>query len=155
MRRADREVSDKDEIEEIIGKADVCRIALANDNLPYIVTMNFGYRSEPQRSFYFHCANEGKKLDMIRRNNQVCFELDTDHLLIKGKRSCDWGMSFSSVIGYGEITILTENEEKKNGLNCIMKHYSGEGEQHYDETVFERTTILRLDIKEMTCKKKR
>jgi nitroimidazol reductase NimA-like FMN-containing flavoprotein (pyridoxamine 5'-phosphate oxidase superfamily) len=154
MRRADREISDIREVEEIIKKADVCRIAIANDNFPYIVTLNFGYTADPQPSIYFHCAHEGKKLDMIARNNRVCFEMDTDHEIYSGERACDWGMKFSSVLGYGNISIVTEKPEKTTGLNCIMKHYSAEVEYHYDEKVFENTTVLRLDIIEMTGKKK-
>jgi hypothetical protein len=154
MRRADREISGFAEMEEIIKKADVCRIAMANDNFPYMVTLNFGYTNTPLRSFYFHCANEGKKLDMIRHNSNVCFELDTDHKLISGKKSCDWGMSFNSIIGYGEISFVTGKKEKTLGMNYIMEHYSGRGENEYSDSVFENTTILRLDIKEMTGKKK-
>jgi nitroimidazol reductase NimA-like FMN-containing flavoprotein (pyridoxamine 5'-phosphate oxidase superfamily) len=154
MRRADREILNFNEVEEIIRKADVCRIAIANDNFPYIVTMNFGYTTDLQPSIYFHCAREGKKLDMIARNNHVCFEMDTDHKIYSGKKGCDWGMKFSSVLGYGNIFIVTEKSEKISGLNCIMKHYSGEVEHQYDEKVFENTTVLRLDIIEMTGKKK-
>lgn len=154
MRRNDREISDIQEIEEIILKADVCRLAIANNNVPYIVTMNFGYTSDPKQSLFFHCANEGKKLDMIRQNNYVCFEMDTDHHLTKGTRGCDWGMRFRSILGYGNISIVTEKEERIIGLNCIMAHYGGEGEYVYEEKVLEQTTILRLDILDMTGKKK-
>jgi nitroimidazol reductase NimA-like FMN-containing flavoprotein (pyridoxamine 5'-phosphate oxidase superfamily) len=154
MRRSDREISGIQEIEEIIQKADVCRIALANDDIPYIVIMNFGYISYPKKTLFFHCANSGKKLDMLRLNNYVCFEMDIDHQLFRGKRSCDWGMRFSSIIGYGNISILTEKEAKKTGLNCIMEHYGGKGEYVYDEKVLEQTSILRLEIREMTGKRK-
>jgi uncharacterized protein len=154
MRRNEREISDIQVIEEIIRNADVCRIALANDNIPYIVSMNFGYSGGVKPSIFFHCAKEGKKLDMIRKNNYVCFEMDTGHQLYNGIKGCDWGMKYSSVIGYGNISIVTEKEAKKAGLNCIMKHYGGEGEHIYDEKVLGRTTILRLDIKEMTGKRK-
>lgn len=154
MRRSDREVSEFEVIEEIIKKADVCRLAFANENLPYMVTMNFGYAKEHPKSFYFHCANEGRKLDMIRKNNLVCFEMDTDHQLIRGSKSCDWGMKFSSVIGYGNITIVSEKDEKTKGLNYIMEHYGSRGEQSYDDKILERTTILRLVVTEMTGKKK-
>lgn len=153
MRRKEREASDIEVVEAIIMKADVCRIALANSDIPYIVTMNFGYSGGVKPSIFFHCANEGKKLDMIRKNNFVCFEIDTDHQLYKGIKGCDWGMKYSSVVGYGNISIITEKEEKRIGLNCIMTHYGGEGEYIYDEKVLERTTILRLDIKEITGKK--
>jgi hypothetical protein len=154
MRRVDREISAIAEVEEIIGKADVCRIAMANDNFPYIVTMNFGYTTDPRPSIYFHCAREGKKLDMIALNNHVCFEMDADHKVYGGKEGCDWGMNFSSVLGYGNIFIVTEKSEKTAGLNCIMRHYGGEKEYQYNEKVFENTTVLRLDITEMSGKKK-
>jgi nitroimidazol reductase NimA-like FMN-containing flavoprotein (pyridoxamine 5'-phosphate oxidase superfamily) len=154
MRRNEREISDIQVIEEIIRNTDVCRIALANDNIPYIVSMNFGYSGGVKPSIFFHCAKEGKKLDMIRKNNYVCFEMDTGHQLYKGIKDCDWGMKYSSVIGYGNISIVTEKEAKKVGLNCIMKHYGGKGEYIYDEKVLGRTIVLRLDIKEMTGKRK-
>ena len=154
MRRTDREIKTSTEIEKIIQKSDVCRIALANDNFPYIVTLNFGYTSQPQQSFYFHCAREGKKLEMISKNNLVCFEMDIDHKLIKGEKSCDWGMSFRSIIGYGKISVVIEKEEKIRGMNCIMDHYNGKGDYEYNEKVFENTAILRLDIEEMSGKNK-
>ncbi len=153
MRRKEREVTDYHEITDIITRADVCRIALANDNIPYIVTMNFGFTDSPERLLYFHCAHTGKKLDMIRRNSYVCFEVDTDHSVISGSKGCDWGMKYRSVIGYGNISIVTEKAERLTGLNCIMHHYGGENEYTYDENIINRTTILRLVIKEMTGKK--
>lgn len=154
MRRSDRKISTIKQLEEIIQKTDVCRIALSNENIPYIVTMNFGYINKPEQTIFFHCANKGKKLDMIRKNNYVCFEMDTDHKISRGKRGCDWSMKFSSIIGYGSISVVTEKEEKITGMNNIMVHYGGEGEYFYDEKLFEQTTILRLKILEMTGKKK-
>jgi hypothetical protein len=154
MRRNEREITDIRVIEEIIRKSDVCRIALANGNIPYIVTMNFGYTASPEPRLYFHCANEGRKLEMIRQNNFVCFEMDTDHEIYKGINGCDWGMKYSSIVGNGNILIITEKGAKKAGLNCIMKHYGGEREYIYDEKVLVRTVVLRLDIKEMTGKRK-
>jgi nitroimidazol reductase NimA-like FMN-containing flavoprotein (pyridoxamine 5'-phosphate oxidase superfamily) len=155
MRRSDRELSEMKDIEEIISNSDVCRIALANDNIPYIVTMNFGYISSPEKALYFHCAPAGKKLDMIRRNNYVCFEMDTDHQITKGEKGCDWGMKFSSVIGSGKIFIVEDKEEKKLGMNCILEQYGGSAPFNYDERVFNSTTILRLEIAEITGKRKK
>lgn len=159
MRRNEREVSDIEMIEEIIKKADVCRIALANENTPYIVTMNFGYINYPERRLFFHCANEGRKLEMIRKNSYVCFEMDTDHRIDTGegkddRKGCNWGMKYSSVVGYGNISIITEKEAKKKALDCIMKHYGDDNEYFYDEKVLAKTTVLRLDINEITGKKR-
>jgi nitroimidazol reductase NimA-like FMN-containing flavoprotein (pyridoxamine 5'-phosphate oxidase superfamily) len=159
MRRSDREISEIEAIEEIITKADVCRIALANDNTPYIVTMNFGYIKNPGQILYFHCANTGRKLEMIKRNNLVCFEMDTDHQLFGGEmkdgiNGCNWGMKYKSVVGYGNISIISEKQAKKTGLDCIMKHYTDEMEYSYNEDILAKTTVLRLDITEITGKKR-
>jgi nitroimidazol reductase NimA-like FMN-containing flavoprotein (pyridoxamine 5'-phosphate oxidase superfamily) len=153
MRRNEREISDSEVIEEIILKADVCRLAFADNNIPYIVTMNFGYKGNPEPSLFFHCSNYGRKLEMIGKNNFICFEMDTDHELYRGEKGCDWGMKYRSVVGYGIISIITDKGEKEKGLNCIMAHYGGETEYQYEEKMLERTTILRLDIKEITGKK--
>jgi nitroimidazol reductase NimA-like FMN-containing flavoprotein (pyridoxamine 5'-phosphate oxidase superfamily) len=154
MRRNERGVSDILSIEQIINRADVCRIAIANENVPYIVTMNFGYTGNPKPVLYFHCANEGRKLEMILRNNYVCFEMDTDHEIYGGEKGCDWGMKYSSVVGYGNISIITEKEAKTIGLDCIMAKYGENKKYSFDEKVLERTTILRLEIKEITGKRK-
>ena len=154
MRRSDREISDFKEIEKIIKNADVCRIAFANDNIPYIVTMNFGFVTEPAKMLYFHCANEGRKIRMLLQNNYVCFEMDTDHQIQKGIRSCDWGMKYSSIVGYGNIHIVKGKEERTAGMDSIMTHYGGPELNDYDSKVMEHTTILRLDILEIAGKTK-
>jgi nitroimidazol reductase NimA-like FMN-containing flavoprotein (pyridoxamine 5'-phosphate oxidase superfamily) len=154
MRRNDRQISEATVLEEIISQSDVCRVAFADKNVPYIVTMNFGYSGGEHPCFYFHCANEGKKLEMMRKNNYVCFELDTDHEMYEGENGCDWGMKFSSVVGYGKIFIVEERESKVSGMDCIMSHYSDRTGFTYDERVLGNTTILRLDVREMTGKRK-
>ena len=154
MRRKDREITDILDIEAIISGCDVCRIAIANDNIPYIVTMNFGYVGGGNPHLYFHCASEGKKLDMIKRNNYVCFEMDTDHIIYKGEKGCDWGMRFSSIVGYGRIIFVDDETEKNTGLGHIMNQYGGQGVYSFDEKVLARTLILRLDISEISGKRK-
>ncbi len=75
MRRKDKEITDKRGIEEILRKALVCRVAMCNGESPYCVPMNFCYMNG---SLYLHSAKEGKKLEILRRNNRVCFEVDVD-----------------------------------------------------------------------------
>jgi len=99
MRKQEREITDIAEIEAVINRADVCRIALADGNIPYIVTMNFGYSGGHHRKLYFHCAREGRKLDMIRKNNYACFEMDIDHQIVKSDKACDLSMKYKSVVG--------------------------------------------------------
>ncbi|HUX96931.1 MAG TPA: pyridoxamine 5'-phosphate oxidase family protein [Bacteroidales bacterium] len=154
MRRADRQIKKNSDIELIISRCDVCRIAFADKNTPYIVTLNFGYRPGNNACLYFHCAPEGRKIELIARNNYVCFEMDTDHSLYSGKKGCDWGMKYSSILGYGRISIISDKTEKNMGLDFIMAHYSAKNDFSYDEKIMDATTVLRLDIEEITGKQK-
>jgi nitroimidazol reductase NimA-like FMN-containing flavoprotein (pyridoxamine 5'-phosphate oxidase superfamily) len=154
MRRNDREITELQIIEQIFTDADVCRVAFADNNTPYIVTMNFGFLPGEKKALYFHCAPEGRKIDMLRRNDQVCFALDTGHTLYKGKKACGWGMKFQSVVGYGRLSIVEDISERIMAFDLIMNHYGGEGKYDYDQKQIEKTTILRLDIREMTGKQK-
>lgn len=149
MRHAEREITDNDEIDDVIMKAEVCRLAVIDEGEPYIVPLNFGYQ---RGTFYFHCAREGRKLDILRRNPRVCFELESDVHLIRGEKACQWSSSFRSVIGWGEATILMDEEEVKEGLKVIMDHYAP-GAHDFDPRSLSLTAVIRVDVERMTCKR--
>ena len=153
MRKKEREVTGIGEIESIISESDVCRIAFANNNTPYLVTMNFGYTGGNEKRLYFHCANEGRKLEMLKKNSYVCFEMDTDHKLITDSVACECSMKYSIVVGYGHISIVEGRGEKIEGFNIIMSHYAPGRKFDYNEKSLEKTTVLRLDILELAGKR--
>ena len=154
MRKKDREIKDAKELKEILQKADVCRIAFAVDGTPYIVTMNFGYSWKDNLILYFHCAKEGKKLELMKRNNMVCFEMDVDHELVQSENACDWGMKYRSIVGVGLLESITDEEERKMGLDYIMGHYGFSGNRGYGEKALNLTEVLRLTTTKFTGKKK-
>lgn len=150
MRRKEKEIKDINEIEAIIRKTKVCRLGLAVDNTPYIVPVNFGYEN---RCIYIHCATEGRKLDMIRRNNIVCFEMDLDDEIIDGGEvACKWGTTFRSVIGYGKAIILEDFDQKKQALEVLMKHFTGKTGFKYTKKSIETVGIIKIEITELSCK---
>jgi nitroimidazol reductase NimA-like FMN-containing flavoprotein (pyridoxamine 5'-phosphate oxidase superfamily) len=149
MRRKEKEILDREEIESIISKATVCRLGLSVDTNPYIVPLNFGYK---ERCLYFHAAKVGKKIDMVRRNNNVCFELDVDCALVRSENPCDWTMKYRSVIGYGKASLLGGFEEKNRALDTISAHYSGHPGE-YNEKLVDRLAVIKVEIESMTGKK--
>ncbi len=153
MRRKDREITDSAVLKPILDAADVCRIAFAGEE-PYMVAMNFGYVWNEKLLLYFHCAKQGRKLELIRNNGRVCFQLDTDHKLMQGETACHWGMGYKSIVGYGTISIVEAIQEKRIGLDAIMRHYCFEGEPSYEKSIFDETAVLRLEVSEMTGKAK-
>jgi nitroimidazol reductase NimA-like FMN-containing flavoprotein (pyridoxamine 5'-phosphate oxidase superfamily) len=148
MRRADKEITSKAAIEGIISRSLVCRLALADENRPYIVPLCFGYKDN---SLYFHSAVQGKKIDIIKKNNRVCFEFDIDSEVIKADKACEWGLQYKSVVGFGQASFLEDSESKRRALDIIMKQYSGESSA-YPEAKLKHTVIIKVDIQHMTGK---
>lgn len=152
MRRKDREIIELDKIVDIMKKCDVCRLALFDQQYPYIIPLNFGLQYEDGRvELYFHGANEGKKLSLIKENNRVSFEMDCSHKLITGDKACDYTMEYESVIGQGIIEILPE-ADKINALDAIMRNYSKESEFEYNEKYVNAIAVLKLSVIEVSGK---
>ncbi|MDF2474372.1 MAG: transporter [Anaerocolumna sp.] len=153
MRRKDREITDVEEILMIMDKCDVCRIALFDEEYPYIVPLNFGYeQKETGLELYFHGAKEGKKLSLIEKNKKACFEMDCSHNLVTGEDACDYTMEFESVIGYGSIVLL-EEAEKMEALKGLMKQYTKDSNLKFNPGAVKAVTVFKLVVEQITGKR--
>ncbi len=154
MRRKDREVSDRAGLEAILEGCDVCHLAFADGDFPYIVTMNFGWEWTAELPLlFFHGARAGRKLEMMRKKPRVCFEMDMGHVLIEGPSPCDWGMKYSSLVGYGTLSELESPTLRTAALERIMLHYGWQGQGGY-EAMLAATAVLSLRVDEMSGKRK-
>lgn len=125
MRRKDREVLDKDEIKSIIEKCKVCHLAMVDNGLPYVVPLNFGYTIyDNSLTLFFHSAKVGRKLDILYKNNSVCFEMAYEGKLVYVDNPCNSDYCFESVHGFGCVEFIEDINEKCNALTLLMKHQS-------------------------------
>jgi len=148
MRRKDREMTDRGMIEEVMRRAMVCRMAMCEGDRPYVVPVCFGYEDG---AVYIHCATEGKKLDVLRKNPNVCVEFEVDTELVVQGEGCHCTMKYRSVIGSGRASLVEDTGLKRKGLDAIMKHYTGRTHEYPDEMV-NRTAIIRVEIESLTGK---
>ena len=148
MRRADREIKDREAIEAILQRATVCRLGLCRDGVPYVVPLSFGYKDNV---LYFHSAPEGRKIDTIRENPHVCFEVDIDQEVVPGDAPCGWTVRYRSVIGWGNARLVESVEEKRSALDVILNHYS-EGSREYGREALEKVAVFEVEIETMTGK---
>ena len=156
MRRIEREVLGKDALCDIIKLCDVCRIALCADGAPYIVPLSFGFTWEEKLELYFHCAPEGRKIDLIKSCDLAGFEMDTGQALQKDSIACNWSSRYKSIIGTGRLSLVNEPEHKIRCLDRIMEHYGFAGPPGaYDPAVLRRTAVLKLEVTELSGKEKR
>jgi nitroimidazol reductase NimA-like FMN-containing flavoprotein (pyridoxamine 5'-phosphate oxidase superfamily) len=149
MRRKDQEIRDPDALRAILEKATICRIAMVDDGEPYIVPLNYGYAGG---CLYMHTAREGRKIDALRRNPRVCFEVELGVEVVPNERACGWAIQYTSVIGHGTVTFLPP-EAVPDALDVLMQQHSGRGDWSYQDRALKRVLVLRLEIESMTGKR--
>ncbi len=155
MRRKDREITDLEEIINIIRKCDVCRIAFHDHPYPYILPLNFGVeRDKEQITLFFHGAGAGKKISLIKENSHVAFEMDCSHQLIEGEAACEYTMEYESICGTGIIEMINE-EEKLKALTSIMNTYAKNKKYKFDDTMIRRVTVFKITVTSVTGKRLR
>ena len=147
--KQEKEIFKVSAIEAIIKKALICRLGLSDGENPYIVPLSFGYKD---KTLYFHSAATGKKIDIIRENPRVCFEIDINSEIIKAEDACKWGMRYQSVIGYGKAVLLQNAEEKREALKIIMSQYSDRS-HHFIEKKVQKVAVIKVVIEDMTGRK--
>ena len=147
--KQEKEIFKVSAIEAIIKKALICRLGLSDGENPYIVPLSFGYKD---KTLYFHSAATGKKIDIIRKNPRVCFEIDINSEIIKAEDACKWGMRYQSVIGYGKAVLLQNAEEKREALKIIMSQYSDRS-HHFIEKKVQKVAVIKVVIEDMTGRK--
>jgi nitroimidazol reductase NimA-like FMN-containing flavoprotein (pyridoxamine 5'-phosphate oxidase superfamily) len=149
MRRAEKEITDVKEIAAVMEKADVCRIALIDGDYPYIIPVNFVVHGN---FLYLHSSPEGRKIELLKKNNRVCFEMDIDVEIVRRDTPCFCSTRYLSVIGFGRSRFLDTDHEKSAALNFLTQKYIG-GFFSYDAEALGKLTVIEIEIEKLTGKK--
>ena len=151
MRRKDKEITEKVVIEEIFRQNQVGRLGMSIDNKPYVVPMNFAYFNG---IIYLHSHKDGMKMSNIKKNPNVCFEVD-DGEIITGKQTCDFSWRYKSAIAFGKARIIESDEERVDALKIISDKYSfGNGKTVTLELMenFKHLRLIEIKVERMTGK---
>ena len=153
MTKRERQVTDEKQILQILNTAKVLHLGLAVNNEPYVVPMNYGFCLENGKlTVYMHSALKGKKLDMIRENPKVFFEIDCDmEPFGEGDIPCQYGMVYSSIMGKGKATIVEDVEEKIRAMKVLMKTQTDKDFEFNDRLV-SIVAVIRIDVEGYTAK---
>ena len=152
MTKRERQITDENQIMAILDAGKVLHLGLAVDNEPYVVPMNYGYTKENGKLvMYLHSAVRGKKLDMIRINPKVFFEIDCDLVPFESDLPCQYGLSYSSVMGKGIARIVDDVEEKKKAMSVLMKTQSGK-DFTFEDRLVSIVAVIRIDVEAYTAK---
>ena len=155
MRRKERELTETADKLAVIEECKVCRLAMTDGNSPYIVPLNFGYTWENEvLTLYFHGAREGMKIDILKKNPAVCFEMDCGHRLIEADDPAGYSYAYQSIIGFGSIVFVEDLQEKNRGLNILMKHQAGREGFTLPDAALEKTCVYKVEAVSFTGKRR-
>lgn len=159
MRRQDREITGFDNIIKVMKDCKVCHVAFFDDEYPYVVPLTFGMEVKDNNkvNIYFHGAKEGRKHDLIKKNNKVSFVMENTHGIVTGPQvgACECTMEFECVMGNGAMEYVSE-EEKVAALQTMLRQYDvKEGQNyHFQHEVVPGISVLRLRVNSLSAKKR-
>jgi len=149
MRRKDREITDRAEMDAIIASGKVMHLALADGGTPFVVPVFYAYDGT---ALYFHSAKSGTKIDMLKRNSAVCFCISGDHGVIESNEPCDFEAKHRTVIGLGKAVFLEDEADKIAALDRIVALFTDRAFE-YPKANLKTTAVVRIDIESIKGKK--
>ncbi len=152
LRRSDKELNDPKEIENVLASARIMTVACCLENEPYLFTVDFVW--DPQaRELWFHCATEGRKINILRANPRVCVTIVQDRGYIQGE--CDH--SYRSLILEGKAREVTDLSEKRRGLELLVRRHEPKPEAVLarfarDEEAVRKVGMVRIVVEAISGK---
>ena len=154
MTRREQQITDINEIKEILEKSKVVHVGMVDGDEPYVVPMNYGHVFEDGKlTLYLHGAVRGRKIDVLKANPKVFFEMCCDITPFEGEVACKYGTTYASIMGRGVATIVEDVEEKKSALTRLMKTQTGKNFT-FEDKLTTVVSVIRIDTFEFTAKKR-
>lgn len=154
MTRREHEITDLDQITRILDTCKIVHLAFIDQGKPYLIPMNYGYTMENGAlTLYVHSAVESYKLDVIRQNPVVSFEMECDLEPFEGKVACQYGLAYSTVFGMGTAKILDDPKEKGDALSNLMKVQTGK-DFTFDERMVSIVSVIKISVTEYAAKQR-
>ena len=152
MTKRELKITESGEIQRILDTAKVLRLGIAVDNVPHIVPLNYGYTLEDGKlTLYMHSAVKGNKLELLRQNPNICFEMDCDLVPFEGKVACQYGLSYCAISGRGKAVLVEDVAEKMEAMSILMKTQTGK-DFTFNERLVSIVAVIRVDVTEYAAK---
>ena len=139
---------DRGEMESLLDGVLVGHLGLCVDGGPYVVPIGFVYHDG---RIYFHSYPRGRKVEALRRDPRVCFQVEEVGRLLPGSTPCKFSVEYRSIIAYGRVRFLEEDEEKLEALRLLLRKYgSSEAAEALDGGMLGDVLVAEIAVEEMT-----
>lgn len=135
---------------EVLDKAPFITLSMTDsDGSPYAVPLSMARTDE--RTFYFHGALEGRKMEVLDRNPKVCLSAVTRCRPVVGPKDDSFTLEFKSAIAFGTAEMVTDREEKILGLKAVCQRFLPQHMGAFEAAVersIERTAVMKVTLSE-------
>lgn len=155
MRRREREITDVNRIDEILNDCLYLHLGLVDEGNPYVIPLNYGVvkdKTDGHYILYLHSANEGRKLDIIKKNSTCCFTMERNVAPFEGRVACQYGMTYECIMGTGSVRIVDDTNEKNRAMQALMETQTKKKEFVFDDRLLSIVTVMRIDVETISAK---
>lgn len=142
---------------EVMDKAPYITVSMTDrDGMPYSVPLSPARTDD--KTLYFHCATEGRKIDILRANPFVCLNAVCRCRPVVGPKDGSFTLEYKSAIAFGKAEIVTDDEEKIMALRAICRRFLPDHMDAFDAAVarsLSRTAIVRITLTEPPAGKRK
>lgn len=142
-------LGDRVEAEHLLSEQNVGRLGIYSESYPYVIPVCYVYY---KHSIYIHSKPSGKKIDLIRNNSKICFQVDRVNEIRSSDSPCNYGFKYHSAIVYGTIEEVDGYDEKLDALIAITNVYVKEYNIQLIEDNIDDVVILKINLDEVTIK---
>ena len=133
---------------EVLKRAPFITVSFTRaDGTAYGLPMSMACTDD--RTWYFHCALEGEKLDAIRAHPEVCFSAVTKCQPTVGPKDGSFTLQYQSAVAFGRAELVTSDEEKILGLRAISQRFLPQHMDAFDASIarsLSRTAVVRVTL---------
>jgi len=145
-----KHTGDTKEAEHILKEENIGRLGTFGGEYPYVVPLCYVFE---QGNIYFHSGPGGLKMDSIRNNNRVCFQVDQVSGIRVSEDPCKYNINYKSVVAFGQAEELTGFEEKKRILYLLSNSFAKDKQTgSIKPPNIEQVTVVKISIESMTVK---
>ncbi|RJE90809.1 pyridoxamine 5'-phosphate oxidase family protein [Paenibacillus sp. 1011MAR3C5] len=160
VRLSQRECKDGERIEQFLQEAQTGFLGLTDGLAPYVVPLNFVWMKE-RGAFYFHGAEEGRKMELMARNKEACLTISESHGTIPSPIPAKTDTAYMSVMAFGEMEPVPDLTEATAAMQALLDKYvpgyyesrlAASHVERYRSSMESRTFIFKLVVRERTAK---
>jgi nitroimidazol reductase NimA-like FMN-containing flavoprotein (pyridoxamine 5'-phosphate oxidase superfamily) len=148
MRRKTRELIDPESIDALLRSEKIMHLAMSQNDIPFLVPVYFAWDGV---ALYFHSAHAGSKIEILKLNPEVCFEISSVRGFIAAEEACDFEAHHCTAIGFGRAAFIEDELEKIRALNLIVAHFTKMPFEYPKENLA-KTLVIRIDVHSIKCK---